>query len=270
MKRTNKSASNKQTSQDEGKQQVEQFGQGQRCHPHVLTNEKMAAIGLFFMATASKFNDPLQAIINILGGIHRRNSIEKEDLQLVNLAYNEAQNVITLVRQLREICQPSHGKTEIFDIQLELNAVLEEKSQKLSDKDINVTTECTENLPIFHAIADQLRTVFHALLENVVQTCGEKDTIHLSLSADTEAIVLRIENSSGDWDPIALSQLLAFFDGSNTKEALAISDLAKSHAIIAMHGGTLETKVKNQNFTGFQLNLPIYATSDGFNRIDHR
>ena len=238
--------------------QAEKFRQGQKNQKHVLNSEKMTAIGLLSIITTRKFNDPLQAITNILGGIHRRGSLDPEDLPLVDLAYQELQNLNKLVREMREIYLPSHGRTEKIDMVLELHAVIAEKSQQLSDKEVNITTEFTENMVYVHVIADQLRTVLQCLLDNVIKTCGQNDTLHISIAVDGEIVILRLESSKNNTDCKTILQFFESLDSSNTKESSETVELAKSYAIITMHGGTITAQGAGHDFTGFQVNFPIF------------
>ena len=243
--------------------QAETFRQDPKRHRQVLNSERMAAIGLVSLFVTRKFNDPLQAITNILGGIHRRGSLGLEDLPLVDLAYQEIRNLNKLVREMREIYLPSHGKTEKIDVPLALNAVIAE-SQELFDKKCNITMEVPENAVYVHAIAGQLRTVLQCLVDNVLKACGEHDTIHISVAVVKETIELRLKSSEGGNEQKAIAQLFASLDGSHAEESSEIFELVKSYAIIAMHGGTLTANIDGQEISGFQVNLPIH---DGANEM---
>ena len=247
-----------QISNDELERQVERrSAELKQSHRRLLNSEKLAAVGRVAVAIARKFNDPLQAITNVLGGIHRRGALEPEDLPLVNLAYEEVIKLNSLVKDLREFYQPTRGKTDLFDIRFELTKIIEMKRPLLIGKGIDITAEFTENIPFIHAVADQLNTMFQNLLDNCIETCRPGDSIRISTSVEKDTVVSEFEGGGSSIDHSAMSQI---FDPLNSSKATVSSrslELTKSYAIITMHGGSIETVVDNEKSSGFKVILPI-------------
>ncbi len=229
----------------------------QQLHRLLFHSEKLAAVGRVSAAIVQKFNDPLQAITNVLGGIHRRGFVDPDDMTLVNLAYQETIKLNKMVRELREFYQPIRGKTDLFDVRLELENIIAANRAQLADKGIVITTDFAENMPMIHAAAEQLRTAFQSLLANGVEACGLNGRIWLSTSCDKESIIVQITDNGCGIDPSVISH---FFEPCNMKDEkkwAGCLGLAKSYDIITMHGGSIETAVDRKKGSIFKITLPI-------------
>ncbi len=208
-------------SNDELERQVERRSvELEQSHQRLLKSEKLAAVGRVAVAIAQKFNDPLQAITNVLGGIHRRGSLEPEDLPLVNLAFDEVIKLNNLVRDLREFYQPTRGKTDLFDIRSELEKIIEMNRPLLIDKGIDIKAEFTENIPLIHAVADQLNSMFQNLLDKSIETCCRGDSIRITTSVEKDTIVSQFESSGCSIDQSAMSQIFDPLNLSNSKRLI--------------------------------------------------
>jgi len=219
--------------------------------------EQLAAVGRVAVAIARQFNDPLQAITNVLGGIHRRGSLEPEDMPLVNLAYEEVIKLNSLVRDLREFYQPTLGKTSLFDIRTELLKMIKTNKRRLSDINIALTANWPENMPLIHAVPEQLRTVFESLLESVVARRPHTTAIQITTSVERDTIIVQVEDGSRSTDR---SQILQLFDPFHQKQSKSFTKnfaLVKSYAIITTHGGKMETTGDEDKEAGFRITLPI-------------
>lgn len=234
------------------------------------TNERIAAVSRVSAAIAQQFNDPLQAITNVLGGIHRRGSLDQEDMPLVDLAYQEVKKLNQLARELREFYQPTLGKTDLFSIKDELEKIIEDNRQQLTEKGILLTTDFAENVPLIHAVAEQIKNVFQELLGNAILACEEDDTIHISTRLEDDTVVVRIQDSGCGIDPDILSQLFEPFGTGRTRNAKRDLTLAISYANITLHGGTIEVEVEDGVLTIFKVILPAHPqdNSSGFSDKD--
>lgn len=223
----------------------------------LFQSEKLAAVGRVSAAIVQQFNDPLQAITNVLGGIHRRGFIDPEDMPLVDLAYRESIKLNKMVRELREFYQPIRGKTDLFDVQLELEKIIAGNRPRLAGKGIVIDTEFAKGMPVIHAAAEQLRAVFQSLLDNGIESCGHDGIIRFATSFDQDRVVVQITDNGCGIDPSVISQ---FFEPCNTRDPkkwTGCLGLAKSYAIITMHGGSIETAVDSEKGSIFKITLPI-------------
>ena len=222
-----------------------------------LTNERLAAISRVSAAIAQKFNDPLQAITNVLGGIHRRGSLEQEDMPLIDLAYQEVKKLNQLARDLREFYQPTLGKTDLFDVKTELEKIIDHNRQRISAKGITLTTAFDDNIPPIHAVADQINKLFQELLDTAVLACDKDDTIHISAVQQEDKVIVRIEDSGCGIDPEILPQLFEPFNQAQSKKTTRDLNLAISYAYTTLHGGTIDAKIDDGRVTILKVILPI-------------
>ena len=227
-----------------------------------LTNERLAAVSRVSAALAQKFNDPLQAITNVLGGIHRRGCLEKEDMPLIDLAYQEIKKLNELARDLREFYQPTLGKTDLYCIQEELENIINRNRQTLSDKGIVLTTAFDEDIPAIHAVSSQINKVFQELLDSAILACDKDDTIHIATMLQEEMVIVRIEDSGCGIDPEIISQLFEPFNSAQSKKSSRDLSLAISYAYTTLHGGTIEAEIEDGRVTIFKVILPIHQRAN--------
>ena len=227
-----------------------------------LTNERLAAVSRVSAAIAQKFNDPLQAITNVLGGIYRRGCLEQEDMPLIDLAYQEIKTLNELARDLREFYQPTLGKTDFYCIQEELEKIIARNRQTLSDKGVILTTAFAAGIPAIHAVASQINKVFNELLDSAILACDKDDTIHIATMLQEEMVVVRIEDSGCGIDPEIISQLFEPFNNAQSKKSTWDLNLAISYAYITLHGGTIEAEIEDGRVTIFKVILPIHQRAN--------
>jgi signal transduction histidine kinase len=225
-----------------------------------LNSEQLTAIDRVSSAIIQEFNNPLQAITNILVGIHRRGFLEPEDMPLVDLAYHEVIKLNQLVRELREFHQPTCGRTDLFDTQRELAKLIDLNKQRLSDAGISIITEFAQDTPLIHAVSDQIRTVFQSLLDIAMEACNRDDSIHLSTSVDKSAIVLQIRRYDCSIDQTVAMQHFEPLNTSISNTSDQELRLAKGCAIITMHGGTIEADVYQGKGTAFKVRIPTNSS----------
>jgi PAS domain S-box-containing protein len=230
----------------------------EQAQRRLLNSEKIAAVGRVSATIIQDFNDPLQAISNVLGGIYRRGTLDSEDMPLVDLAFREARKLNKLVKDLREFYQPIHGKTDLFDVRIELENIINLNRPRLSDKGIIIKTEFADNIPLIQVVANQIEKVFQELLDNIIVVCGHHDTIHISTYVDKNTLVVQIDDSGCGINQSVISPLFEPLHISKSKKPARGSGLATSYAIITMHGGTIETEGAPGNSSVFKLMLPIH------------
>ncbi len=264
------SSANKQRCPDVERRTPTVLEKAESRHRHQV-NERLAAVSRVSAAIAQQFNDPLQAITNVLGGMHRRGSLDQDDMPLVDLAYQEIQKLNRLARELREFYQPTLGKTDLLNIQVELEKIIDDNRQKLTDKGIHLTTDFTENVPLIHAVADQIKNLFQELLGNAILACQKDDTIHIATLIEDDMVVVRFEDSGCGIDPAILAQLFEPFGGGRTASAKRDLSLAISYANITLHGGTIEVEEVDDKLTIFKVILPAltHNNTDDSGDEDH-
>lgn len=234
-----------------------------QARQRLLNSEKIAAVGRVSATILQEFNNPLQAISNVLGGIHRRGSLDPEDMPLVDLAYRETLKLTELVKNLREFYQPIHGKTDLLNIQAELKNIIDLNKLRLSDKGIIITTEFAGNLPLIHAVAVQIKKMLQELLDAVIMVCDQQTTIKISAYVERDTLILQIEDSGCGINQYMMSQIHEPLNAPKAKKTLKEIGLATSYAIITMHGGTIETVGDLENSPVLKVMLPVHNSGKG-------
>ncbi len=217
---------------------------------------KLGAIGLVTSAVIRDFNDPLQAIGNILGGIQRRGSVEAEDLNLVTLAYEELQKLNAMVRELQEFCQPGREYRELVDMAAEVDHYVKTTTAVFAGRHITVKAETERGLPPVHAEARLIRWVLEELFAKLASSCDEGAALHLRFFADDGAVVLQISEKGCGLDQEAMERFTEVFSNGG-KQDIACFWLTICSAIVVMHDGSLKVGSADGSGTVVRVRLPV-------------
>jgi PAS domain S-box-containing protein len=230
----------------------------QEKQKQLLHAEKLSAIGRLAASVAHEFNNPLQGILLILNGLHKRAVMDEEDRQLLQAAINEGVRIKNLIASLRDFNRPSSGTKSLMSLAEAIDSVLLLNTYDCKLKGIRLTVEHGEHLPQILAVADQFKQVLLNLLSNAMDACPPQGgEITLTTRQEGDSIVLAIKDNgmgikSEDMDHI----FEPFF---TTKPEVKGTGLGLSvvHGIVKDHQGTIDITSQPGQGTLCLLRLPI-------------
>jgi len=228
-----------------GKAALEQYG----------SETRLAVIGLVTSAVIKEFNDPLQAMGNILGGINRRGIVEAEDLGLIGLAHEELQKLNALVHELQEFCHPDTEGKKPLDMAAEAERILQLVQARLSPGKIKLETDIDRELPLVHAEADLIRWVLEETVVNLIDSCEDRAVLDIKVYNDDGAVVFQVMEKECGLDQEMMKRLLEAFKKGG-KKAISGLWLAICSAIVVMHDGLFEVGSADGTGTVIRMSLP--------------
>ncbi len=231
-----------------GQAAVEQYG----------SRTRLAVIGLVTSAVIREFNDPLQAIGTILGGIDRRGIVEAEDLSLIRLAHEELLKLNTLAHELQQFCQPGTKRKKPLNLAAEIDHLLQISKTRFADRKIQLETDIDRQLPLVHAEADLIRWVLGEILANLTDACEDGAVVAVRVFDHDGAVVVQIMEKGCGLDQEMMKRFLEAFRKGG-KKALSGLWLVICSAIVVMHNGLFEVGSADGSGTVVRVNLPSAA-----------
>ncbi|GAB6193301.1 PAS domain-containing sensor histidine kinase [Desulfocastanea catecholica] len=234
----------------------------QETQKQYLHAEKLSAIGKLSASIAHEFNNPLQSVMTIIRGVKKYAPLEKEEVELVDLALHECQRMKNLILSLRDFNRPSSGKKTLTDVHNSLDAIMILQKSDFNSKQISVVLNYAENLPQIMAVSDQIRQVFLNLLTNAADACHKGGgVITVSTWQENDRVAVAIKDNGVGIKPGEMEHIFRPFFTTKPEVKGTGLGLSVSYGIIKKHHG--EFRVDSQPGEGatFTVLLPIKAAA---------
>lgn len=207
---------------------------------------------------------PLTSIIGYLGLIESGQYKSQEDLEkYVTIAYQKSLQMQSLVNDLFEYSQVSHGAADFESNTFDLVQLMEQliAEYELESRNQGVKIEIKSNRPVIYMKADskKLVRVFTNIISNALKYGGDGDQIEITLEHRRTNVFIRIANNGRPISKKALNNVFERFyqaEKSRTDEQGAGLGLAIAKNIIEKQGGKISADVTG-GWTHFDINLPL-------------
>ncbi|MGB3226272.1 MAG: ATP-binding protein [Desulforhopalus sp.] len=235
----------------------------EQAQSQLLHSEKLAAIGALSASIAHELNNPLQGILNVIKGVGRRAILEPEDSELMEIALNECLRMRTLLKSLQDFNRPSSGIRAPIDLHDTLDSVLLLYKKKFSTSNIIVEKHYGENIPIFYAVADQIKQVVINILNNAIDACEGDGKVTITTASDNSYVSLCIKDTGVGIDPAHKYNIFEPFFSTKPEVKGTGLGLSVSYGIIKKHNGILEVNSSPGKGATFRIKLPLRETERG-------
>ncbi len=230
----------------------------QEKQKQLLHAEKLSAIGKLAASVAHEFNNPLQGILLILKGLHKRAIMDKEDSQLLQAAINEGLRIKNLIASLRDFNRPSPGKKRLMHLSDAVDSVLLLNTYDFKTKGIALTVTHGDHLPQILAVPDQIKQVLLNLLSNAIDACLPQGCeIDIATRQEGEYVVLAIKDNGVGIKPEDMEHIFEPFFTTKPEVKGTGLGLSVVHGIVKDHQGTFDITSQPGQGTLFTLRLPI-------------
>ena len=230
----------------------------QETHKKYLHAEKLSAIGKLSASIAHEFNNPLQGVMTVLKGLHKRAVLEAEDRTLLEAAIAESKRMRDLIRSLQDFNRPSSDLRRPMDVQAALESLLLFQKSDLKDKRIVVERDYAPGLPRVVAVPDQIKQVFLNLLSNAADACQHPEcTITVQTRLEGERVAVAISDTGIGIRPEDMDAIFEPF--YTTKPAVKGTGLGLpvSYGIVRNHGGEIRVASTPGKGSTFTVLLPV-------------
>jgi signal transduction histidine kinase len=228
----------------------------QKAYEQLLHAEKLTAVGSLSASIAHEFNNPLQGVINVLKGITRRVTMDRDNSELVQIALGECHRMRDLIRQLQDFNRPTSGRKGMVDLHGVLDGLLLLGKHDLDKRSITIRKCYCEGLPPFIGVTDQLKQVFLNLLNNATQACAGGGIITLETGFDAEWITVHVSDTGEGITEENLKHIFEPFFTTRPEVKGTGLGLSVSHGIIKDHGGRIDVVSKEGHGARFSIILP--------------
>lgn len=232
----------------------------EKAQSQLLHSEKLAAIGSLSASIAHELNNPLQGILNVIKGVGKRAILEPEDAELMEIALNECLRMRTLLKSLQDFNRPSSGIRAPISLHDTLDSVLLLYKKKFSTSNIIVEKHYGESIPIFYAVADQIKQVVMNILNNAIDACEGGGKIRITTESDHSYISLCIKDNGVGIDPANKYNIFEPFFSTKPEVKGTGLGLSVSYGIIKNHNGILEVNSNPGKGAAFRIKLPLRET----------
>ncbi len=233
-----------------------------RLFEKVKERDRLAALGEMAAGLAHEIRNPLGAIKGAAQLLNPKtfDGVESEFLSII---LEEVERLNTVVTQFLDYARPLRSNFALVDINqvLERTLLLFENEEQMAK--IEVKTSLQEDLPLFHADAEQLKQVFINLIRNGADAMSEGGqlTLHTRLLAelDPPAVEILIADEGIGIDEDGLKNIfIPFYTTKNHGTGLGLSICQR---IIENHDGAIEIQSQVGQGTQFTIRLPVPRNS---------
>lgn len=226
----------------------------------VLHQEKLAAVGLLASGLAHEIGNPLASIMAICDNQLRKSTgVDPQVLERFQRIREQVSRIVSIVRQLVSFARPGSSNWQPVNMGKLLEDALGIAQLSRSAKTMEVKLEVSEDLPVTHAISDQLSQVFLNLFLNAIDAITEPDgkLVVRAYSTDKRSIIIEVQDNGCGMNSEIQSKLFApFFTTKEVGKGTGLG-LYVSYGIITRHGGRLEVSSQPGEGTVFKIDLPV-------------
>ncbi|MBA3661991.1 MAG: CHASE3 domain-containing protein [Gammaproteobacteria bacterium] len=223
----------------------------------------------FIAVVSHELRTPLTAIKGslslLLGGAI--GSLDEKIKNMLQIAYNNCERLITLINDMLDIEKIESGKIEFNLQKIDLNTLIQEgisANQSYADSyNVSIESEMPSQHVYVYADHSRLIQVLNNLLSNAIKFSPTKQAIILNLSTnDHHAIVSVTDHGAGV--PVTFrKQVFEKFSQANTSDVRKHGGsglgLNISKAIIEKMGGTIHFRSQENIATTFYFSLPLIS-----------
>ncbi len=219
--------------------------------------ERLASLGKLAAGVAHEIRNPLGSLKGFLQYFQRKLKLEGQDKTYLTVMVNEVDRLNAVISNLLEFSRPKVPERKPADIAELIRHVLMLVDSDLQAKQLKISLEIAENLPLVSLDRDQLTQVLLNMLLNAIHAtdAGGQIRIWAHIQKQTQQLELSL-NDTGQG--IAADDLSKVFDPffSTKKQGTGLG-LAIAHTIIEHHRGEILVESTQGQGTTFQIRLPI-------------
>jgi signal transduction histidine kinase len=230
---------------------------------HLITSERLAAIGELVAGVAHEVRNPLCGITTTLSALARKLEDREAVRPFLDVINTEVDHLNHLMEQLLEHSSPARLSAEAADIREVIHEAIAEFRTQAEARKIDLSCDLTVAAPGMRLDRRKMHRVFTNLLDNAIQHTGAGGLVRIAICEINSAANgdeggrLQIEvNDTGSG--IAPEDLGRVFEPFFTTRARGTGlGLAITRKTIHDHGGTITVKSEQGKGTSFIIRLPL-------------
>jgi two-component system, NtrC family, sensor kinase len=221
--------------------------------------ERLAAAGQLAAQFAHEVGTPL----NLISGhvqLLRARATDERAIKRLDVIAGQIERITNIVRSMLASTRRPQPQFELVDLNVLLTRILDVTQPTLVARNVELTTELSEGLPMIAADSDQLQQVFINLINNSLDAMPGGGHLQVRTINDDHSALIELADSG---EGIKDEQLDLIFEPMfTTKQGLGTGlGLTVVKQIINEHNGSVEVESEPGRRTTFRIRLPITAAS---------
>ena len=236
------------------------------CHD-VTTVAAMDKLRSDFLSMVShELKAPLSSLLMQISVVNdgMAGELTEKQSQLLSKAKDKAKGMITLVNDLLDYRRIQEGKSiqkiESLDLHEILERTIELMRLSAEDKQIKLTTEIMEDLPLFSGDRGGIQAIFVNLISNAIKYTPAGGSVHVTLTMAGKDIRFKVVDDGMGIAPEDLDRIFEKFYRIKTEQTRSIAGsglgLSIVKGIVDAHNGTVHVESEPGEGTTFIVSLP--------------
>lgn len=227
-----------------------------RLQEHLISSEKMAALGQLVAGAAHEINNPLTAILGYSELAQEEATLSAESRSLVEKISQQARRTKSLVENLLNFARQTPAEKTSVHINALLSNVLQLREPDLSTRKIKTKVKLETGLPQIYGNSNQLLQVFLHMMNNAVDALQETGGGMLSITTSSEegwVIVQFSDTGPGVKEPQKIFD--PFYTTKPVGKGIGLG-LSACYGIVQDHGGEIVCQNNVHGGATFRIKLP--------------
>ena len=247
------------------------LGLGYRTRLEILDKQRYEELDLlksqFFTNITHEFRTPLTLIMGPLQSIKSKLSVT-EDLNLIQMAQNNAKRLLSLVNQVMDLSklESKNVKLEVeyIDIIPYLRGVFYLFESLANQKNVTLNFRSTEKGLLVYCDPKKMETIITNILSNAINFSNDGGIIDFDVDLGKNTFNIKIRDTGVGILPENIPFVFdRFYQGpmiKNSNRKGSGIGLALVRELVLLHQGTIEVKSKLSEGTLFEISLPLGKT----------
>lgn len=220
----------------------------------------------FISTAAHQLRTPLTGIRWTLEALEKDENLSTAKKQMVTDALGKNKQLVAIVKTLLDVSAIESGKYkytfENIDIVKLANQSIEEFSKFALDRNVHVSMNLEEEVPVVRADAERIRWVLNNIIENAIKYTPDKGSVKISFRNMSNRVFIYISDTGiGIPEQDRVNIFNRFYRGKNASikenEGNGLG-LYIARNVVRDHGGDLEFKANGSGIgTTFFFSLPM-------------